>query len=246
MHTCSELPEGSKSRSKAKRKFGIFICDQCSKKFERWVNVAKMLKKKFHFCSFSCVYAANKKGGIINRQRVATNLDRHGVEYVFTRPDVAREMIRRSNLPAAWEKRWQNMRRNGRANSSAPEEMMANLLIARYGIDEVERHSTNLSVDKRESIDFHVKRLDLYIQVDGEYWHGLDRPISEVMTRSGKHGDMIRRKWQRDRALDERCRKDGIHLTRITDREMKDPAWSFERWIKDLEHDFMHTSRIAS
>ncbi len=119
---------------------------------------------------------------------------------------------------------------------------MAGLLIARYGVDAIERHSTNLSEDKRKSIDFHIKPLDFYIQVDGVYWHGLDRPFEEVMARSGKHGDIIRGKWLRDRLLDEQCRNKSIRLVRITDQEMNDPSWSFERWIEDLEQ---HTELIS-
>lgn len=303
----SKIPHGSKSFSKAKRKFGIFTCEQCSKEFERWKNLKIMLNKEVHFCTLKCAHASRKKGGIIDRQRVATNLERHGAEYVIARPDVAREMARRANLPpankkrkatmlerhgvesglqlphaiaackkanrkpetiarrrrayektmlerygvrsafqlascrikcntpAACEKRWKSICRSGRATTSAPEEMMADLLIARYGTDAIERHSINLSKDKRESIDFHVRSLDLYIQVDGVYWHGLDRPLEEVMVRQGRQGEIIRRKWHRDRALDEYCKQEDIRLARVTDREMKDPAWSFEWWIEGLE-----------
>jgi len=70
------------------------------------------------------------------------------------------------------------------------------------------------------SIDIYIPSLDAYIEVDGVYWHGLDRPYEELEPR-------IRAKYDRDRVLDAACHAQGITLFRITDQQVRAKDWGW-------------------
>ena len=68
-------------------------------------------------------------------------------------------------------------------------------------------------------IDFYVKDNDTYIQFDGEYWHGLDRPLDEIAKFKTPRDRTILRKYQIDREQVEWFRSTGKRLLRITDQQ---------------------------
>jgi hypothetical protein len=51
---------------------------------------------------------------------------------------------------------------------------------------------------------------NIYVEFDGVYWHGLDRPYDQL-------GPTVRRKYDRDRRCDAFCKAEGIVLVRVTD-----------------------------
>jgi hypothetical protein len=77
-------------------------------------------------------------------------------------------------------------------------------IIRQYWIDE-----------KRWLIDFYVKSIDTFIQFDGVYWHGLDRPIEQIRESTSKIDQNIAAAYDRDREQDEWFRENGKRLTRI-------------------------------
>jgi hypothetical protein len=69
------------------------------------------------------------------------------------------------------------------------------------------------------SIDLYIPSIDTYIEVDGVYWHGLDRSYEAL-------SEVTKKKYDNDRLLDEHCRTNNIKLVRITDKEVLSEDWN--------------------
>lgn len=63
-----------------------------------------------------------------------------------------------------------------------------------------------------------IPSINTYVEVDGSYWHGLDKPYEQL-------GVDQRKKFDNDRRLDEHCNQCGIRLVRITDSEVFIGDW---------------------
>lgn len=70
-------------------------------------------------------------------------------------------------------------------------------------------------------IDFYIPSIDTYVQFDGVYWHGLDRPIEVIRSSTKVHDRAIVAKWETDREQDMWFARSGIRLVRVTDVEFK-------------------------
>lgn len=82
------------------------------------------------------------------------------------------------------------------------------------------------------NIDMYVPELDTYVQFDGTYWHGLDRPIEMIKESRTACDTTIYKKWSSDREQDAWFSASGKRLVRITDDEFKhDPRSCVERII---------------
>ena len=69
-------------------------------------------------------------------------------------------------------------------------------------------------------IDFYIKPIDLYVQFDGVFWHGLDEgKMKELKISSPDLHKSIARAWVRDREQDIWFAENGLNLIRITDDE---------------------------
>lgn len=64
----------------------------------------------------------------------------------------------------------------------------------------------------RFNIDIYVRTTNTYVEYDGVYYHGLDRPYDQL-------SPGIRKKYDRDRIVDAWFRERGIRLVRITCRD---------------------------
>lgn len=109
------------------------------------------------------------------------------------------------------------MKRNGSYASSAWEREFEQYLVARFGDHDVERQA---SVNGWK-IDFKVRSLDTYVQFDGEYWHGLDRPHKQLRASASQRDKAILGSWKRDRDQDAWFAANGLRLVRVTDRQFK-------------------------
>src|SRR5690606_106068 len=94
--------------------------------------------------------------------------------------------------------------------SSIPEENLYALLIQQFGIEDVEHH---VIIDGYR-IDFYVKSIDTYVQLDGEYWHGLSQPYDKLT-------GIPKQQFDRDRLCDKHFVKNGLTMIRITDKQIK-------------------------
>lgn len=100
-------------------------------------------------------------------------------------------------------------RRNGNVRESRAEREFVEFLRDELGADDVVHHPP---VVNGCSVDVYVRSSDAFIQFDGVYYHGLDRPYDQLSPE-------IRRKYDRDRALDAHFERIGQRLIRITDLE---------------------------
>lgn len=142
-----------------------------------------------------------------------TNVDRYG------RPTFAGSSAHVSMMDfhdiavKAWKTKLQ---RNKTKNiSSKQEEYMYDLLCDEFGPSNVTRGKRLI----RQFVDFYVRNIDTYVQVDGVYWHGLNRPVSEIKKFGTRQDEKIYRQILRDNKLHNYCYQNDIRLVRITDEE---------------------------
>jgi hypothetical protein len=161
--------------------------------------------------------------------RKATNLQRYGnisplatsqCREALMKEDVqARrlESINKVNWSARAAKSHATMKRNGTYRTSRTENQMYEALCQKFGIDDITRGVTIQSWP----IDFYIKSIDLYIQFDGIYWHGLDRPIEEIKQFKRPRDKIIYGKWLCDQRQNEWFKENNKKLIRITDVEFR-------------------------
>lgn len=75
----------------------------------------------------------------------------------------------------------------------------------------------------KTSIDIYLPEQKIYIEVDGVYWHGLEKPYNQLEPR-------IKRKFDKDRMVDLYCEQHNLILFRITDKQINDENWN---WLFD-------------
>lgn len=73
-------------------------------------------------------------------------------------------------------------------------------------------------------IDFYIPSIDTYVQFDGVYWHGLDRPIELIRASKLVRDQAIVKKWETDRKQDEWFATQRLRLVRITDMDLRASA----------------------
>lgn len=149
---------------------------------------------------------------VIARRKAVTK-ERYGVESMLMLPEV-RAL---ANTPEKCRQRHETMKRNGSYFNSRSEDAFYGWLVGRFGEDDVERQV----VVSKWPIDFHVKSIDTYVQFDGEYWHGLDRPLEEIMKFKTPRDQTIMRKFQIDREQDVWFAENSLRLIRVTDKQFK-------------------------
>ena len=111
------------------------------------------------------------------------------------------------------KKRYETWVKNGTIKESFAERVFVARLKSLFDV------KTHLTVNGW-SIDAHIKDFNVYVQVDGVYWHGLDRPIDEIKewAEFSEVDEMILRKYVRDREQDKFL---NANLIRVTDIEIK-------------------------
>lgn len=142
-----------------------------------------------------------------------TNFERFGVDH----PMKSDEFKQKFDFNAMWKKQHETKKKNGTYAASKIEKQFGNLLNNFFGAENVEYQ---IQI-KNWIIDFYVKPLDLYIQFDGIYWHGLDRPIEKIKEFQTIRDETIFRIWQKDREQEQWFITQGLRLIRITDQEFK-------------------------
>lgn len=172
----------------------------------------------------------------VKEKKRATFVSHYGVENNFCRSSV-REHVAESLIskfgglspscdqavkekmrsPESREKRFRSWCKNGSIRESKPEKTLVKVLESMYG--DVCRHVTV----NGWSIDMYVPQLDTYIQLDGVWWHGLDRPmcvIEEQCKLGSRVNQSIMKKFRTDRDVDEYFSAKKMTLFRFTDIEV--------------------------
>jgi hypothetical protein len=178
------------------------------------------------------------RGNEIKERRMASNLENLGVPWPMMSQEVRdksrlsfssrygegvkcamdiKEVVERTDFESAAVKRHESMKRNGTYKTSKPEDQIYDFLCEKYGADNVTRQA----IVKQWPIDFYVKTIDTYIQVDGTYWHGITRTKEELLNSETPRDKIILRKKLTDEEqilwFEKRC----MNLIRITDKQIK-------------------------
>lgn len=122
---------------------------------------------------------------------------------------------------AAWEKAHQTKKENGSYKKSMAENACFKRLSNIF--PQIERQIIVKHDSGSWSIDFKIK--ETYIQFDGVYWHGLNRPIELIRSSATSRDKSIAKAYDNDRQQDKWFDKQGLKLIRITDKQIK--------WISD-------------
>lgn len=163
-----------------KETFSDFVTDEAVK--EGRVKRNKTMLERYG------VLEPNQNPEIKNRMLETlkqTNLEKYGVEYAMQNPEIAKlsselrqeSMLHRYGaansvqIPEIKEKIFQSRRKNGTLSSSASEDALYELLIKQFGEFDVLR---NVEIDHRYpfKVDFYIKSLDLFIELNGDASHG--------------------------------------------------------------------------
>lgn len=138
---------------------------------------------------------------------------------VYASSDAGRDSLRRRikaihGLPDLAQRKIRTKTRNGTHRQSRPEDKFYEVLRQRYPLTQRQVPFAGLA------IDFFIPELDTYLQLDGVYWHGLDRPLRELASRSSRQGVAIMANWRRDRRQDAAFAAAGVRLVRLTDTQV--------------------------
>lgn len=148
----------------------------------------------------------------INKKREFTNTERYGVPFQMQREDVKA----RFDFVGVAEKSHVTKVKNGRfGNVSIVEREFLECLKREFGTHDID-HQTCVG---GWSIDFYIRSLDTFVQFDGVYWHGLDRPLELIRCGRSSKDASIYKKFLRDRKQDRWFEQNGLTLVRITDKE---------------------------
>jgi hypothetical protein len=179
-----------------------------------------------------------ERGDEIKKKRMTSNLESFGVPWPMMSQEVRdksrlsfssrygegvkcamdiKEVVERTDFESAAIKRHESMKRNGTYKTSKPEEQIYNFLCEKYGADNVVRQA----IVKQWPIDFYVKTIDVYVQIDGIYWHGIGRTKEELLNSESSRDKIIFRKKLTDEEQIIWFEKHHMKLIRITDKQIK-------------------------
>lgn len=235
-----------KSQLTRTRTISICKCDNCLNEFEISHHPKMMATRELHFCSIDCRVEATKLGNVLCNRIEETSLKKFGVKRAFIQPEVLKFSLAKSHTPDAeslrsvslqlyhqnrpknWvnpgnsakacKKRHETMKRNGTYGKSKSEDLLFGELCQVWGELNVIRQ---LHVNGW-AIDFWIKTCDIYVQVDGVYWHGLNKSLEELRTIQTSRGKSILATRLRDEAQNEWFEKHQKTLIRVTDKRIRE------------------------
>lgn len=145
----------------------------------------------------------------VKEKMFQTNIVRYGAGS----PLASSENIEKSHGSVAKARRFETLKISGGLMKSALEDAVYNVLVDLFGRDAIERWVRVFD----HNIDFYIKTIDTYVEFDGVYFHGLDRPLDVVMHDSPH----IYKKYLRDRELDKLMQEASMKLFRIREDDFK-------------------------
>lgn len=143
------------------------------------------------------------------KKRRLTNIERYGVPCVFQ----AQHVKVNANSLVSIKKCHMTKKVRGTYGKSRAEDEFFVLLCDVFGLENIER----CVIVEGYEIDFYISSINVYIQFDGVYWHGLDRPISEIKKFKTKTDVQIYKTYQHDQIQKRVFNELGLALVRITD-----------------------------
>lgn len=148
----------------------------------------------------------------IQEKREKTTLERYGVRSMLSLPEV--NALGRT--PEAEAKRHSTLKRNGFfGNPTKPELALGALLSSQFS--KVESTVSPFDNNRRWTLDFWVIDHDCYVQLDGVYWHGLNRPRDVIVASTTSRDKKILEKMYTDDEVDVWFTNNDKRLIRVTD-----------------------------
>lgn len=232
----------------------VYICDQCKKTYEGKYQKKFLSNRKFHFCSIECLGNSRAHGGVAIEYQLSRRdmkawagsvkkslLQKYGVNNASKLEWVKQKKTEttRKNYgvdnpqqhPEIKKRSLETFASRGKMWMSAPEKEFRKILEKEFGKDDVKVQQL---IDHKWSVDFFIKSIQTYIQFDGVYWHGLDRPIEQIKESNSYRDKIIYEKWVKDRELDTVMQIRGIRLIRITDKMFKESIENCLNAVKGL------------
>ena len=185
------------------KKHGVDNAGMLSKHREK---IIKTSQEKYGFNSYTATDEYRKS-------RIKTCLERYN-HPSFTGSKMWYET---RDFEAEAVKRHQTMKKNGTYGKSKSEDRFYEYLCNIFKKNDVERQK----LINGWSIDFYIKSIDSYIQFDGVYWHGLNRPLEEIKKSLNPRDKTILGTIERDRKREEWFKENNLTLIRVTDIEFK-------------------------
>jgi len=185
-----------KCRGEASRKERITEnCKQCG------VSIVDKPRPALH-CSRRCTNKSASNGDTLLKTK-ETNLKRYGVSSVSQLPDIK-------------QKKHSSMKKNGTYTKiSKFESRIHNILGALYP------NVKSQVLVNNWSIDLYIESIDTYLQVDGSYWHGLDRLEERLRESKSPRDKYILQVKNRDKEQNMWFLTNNIKFVRIDDRLSK-------------------------
>lgn len=161
------------------------------------------------------IYGGNSpmSNAVIKEKTRKTLVKNYGVENSFLINDIKLK----ANSTDACLKRHETIKKNGRMRSSSVEDRVYKILSSKF--NDVRRWVLCLGF----SNDIYIASENVFIQIDGVYWHGLDRPVFEIekSALSGCVRDaIILKKNRRDKLQNKVYEENRKKLIRITDKKI--------------------------
>ena len=192
MKFCSNECKGKNYQKRHTR-----TCLSCETVFET------TLGKDKKYCSKSCHHISLSQGQALENMKM-TNLRKYGALHV-------------SQVREIKVKKHHTMKKNKRYGKSKVEDNVYESLVRLYGINSVERQS----LVNGWAIDFFIKPIDTYLQVDGAYWHGLNRDPEEIQASGAFRDKYILKVIQKDKEQNRWFAENNVRLVRITDIQLR-------------------------
>jgi hypothetical protein len=150
----------------------------------------------------------------INSKRSKTNLERYGVEYVMQSDEIKAKF----NWSSAYQKSLITKKLRGTKKlTSQVEEFVGKVLYDLYGKENV---LTQVRTTNRWVFDFQILNLNLYVQVDGVYWHGLNRPLNTIKQLKSTKDISILKNIDKDTKQNQWAIDNNEIIVRFTDKEI--------------------------
>lgn len=169
-------------------------------------------KKKEQTCFRNYGVRNPKHSKQIEARRLKTLQKKYGVD----NPLKSEKVKEKIDFKASWKKAHETKKNTGTySGRSKLEKRFESVLKDRFS-----SVITSLIVNEGE-IDFYIKDIDVYVQFDGKYWHGLDRPLNEIKASNKIRDRHIVATYLRDRKQDRWFKEKGKKLVRVTDEQFK-------------------------
>jgi hypothetical protein len=202
-------------------------CEKMREKISIINSSAEVKSKKEETClrNYGMAHPMQNEG--VKSKFRQSMLTRHGVSNPFESQEICAAagatclirygtMVPMRNI-AVKNKKLRTQRANNTFNVSKPEDLCWKFLCCRYGTKNVER---NVTVNYRWPVDFLIVSLATFVQIDGVYYHGLDRPLAEISKHCTATDVQIHKKYLTDREQDIWFPANNIKLVRVTDIEL--------------------------